>query len=205
MEGMQLVWKNFKVGKVIIFMKNILLFTTNTLIYEGLKTIIRNEKDLQVSGCADSISELNEKCENYHPDYIMVDRESVTSELCNYFVNFKMKNISIILILAPNVLGKYEWEDGRISIHDTTLKIVENLRSFCQNNFLPKAQENILLTAREKKILHFWVEGETSNSIAKKLFLSTHTINKHISNIYSKMQVKNKGQAISKAIKTGMI
>ncbi len=55
------------------------------------------------------------------------------------------------------------------------------------------------LTTREVEVLEQLSKGLKYESIAKNLFLSAGTIRKHIENIYSKLQVHNKLEAIEKA------
>jgi len=57
------------------------------------------------------------------------------------------------------------------------------------------------LTEREKEILRLLVDGSIAKQIADKLSVSYHTIDTHIRNIYSKLQVHNRSGAIAKALK----
>lgn len=61
------------------------------------------------------------------------------------------------------------------------------------------------LTEREKEILHLFVEGLKKQEIAEKLFLSFHTINAHIKNIYNKLQVNTRGQLMAKVYKERIV
>jgi DNA-binding NarL/FixJ family response regulator len=56
------------------------------------------------------------------------------------------------------------------------------------------------LTERESEVLKLLVEGKDYRAIAEKLFLSTHTIRKHIANIYEKLHVSSKAQVINLAL-----
>ena len=60
-------------------------------------------------------------------------------------------------------------------------------------------QEEISLTPREIEVLEQLSKGLKYDSIAENLFLSKGTIRKHVENIYSKLQVHNKLEAIQKA------
>ena len=53
-----------------------------------------------------------------------------------------------------------------------------------------------MLTKREKEVLELSSNGLTRTEIAAKLFVSHHTIKKHFENIYRKLRVKNKVQAL---------
>lgn len=61
------------------------------------------------------------------------------------------------------------------------------------------------LSEREKEVLKLLVEGYDYRMTAEKLFLSTHTVRKHIANIYNKLHVRSKAQAIRIATKTRQI
>jgi len=53
-----------------------------------------------------------------------------------------------------------------------------------------------LLTEREKQILNKLCKGATNNDIATTLFISEHTVRTHIYNIFKKIKVKNRTQAM---------
>lgn len=57
------------------------------------------------------------------------------------------------------------------------------------------------LSDREFEILQLMVDGYNSRTTAEKLFLSTHTVRKHIANIYHKLHVTSKATAIKVATK----
>lgn len=62
-----------------------------------------------------------------------------------------------------------------------------------------------VLSERETEILRFLVEGYDYRATAEKLFLSTHTVRKHIANIYHKLHVTSKAKAINVATKNRLI
>ena len=60
------------------------------------------------------------------------------------------------------------------------------------------------LTPREGEILELLAQGLTNTAIAEKLFLSPKTIRNHVSNIFSKLQVATRSEAIIKAREAGL-
>lgn len=60
-----------------------------------------------------------------------------------------------------------------------------------------------LISDREMEILKLTVAGLDYKQIAEKLFISPHTVRKHITNIYEKLHVNSKAQAISLAMRKG--
>lgn len=61
------------------------------------------------------------------------------------------------------------------------------------------------LSQREKEVLTELVNGSDSKQIAEKLFISYETVRNHLKNIYQKLHVNSRTQAVSKALKDGII
>jgi len=61
------------------------------------------------------------------------------------------------------------------------------------------------LSDREKEILALLVDGLSKKQIAENIFLSHHTVDSHIRNIYAKLEVHSRSSAISKAIKEKLL
>ncbi len=76
------------------------------------------------------------------------------------------------------------------------------LEMFAQ--FKPK-KSDYGLTEREKEILQRMVAGLTIQQIADKLFLSFHTVNTHLKNIYTKLHVNTRSSAVSKVYKENLL
>ncbi len=57
------------------------------------------------------------------------------------------------------------------------------------------------LTEREMEILKLLVDGFEYRSIAERLFISPNTVRRHIGNIYEKLHINSKAQAIRLAVK----
>ena len=63
------------------------------------------------------------------------------------------------------------------------------------------AEGQMDLSEREMEVLKLLVEGYDFRSTAEKLFISPHTVRKHIGNIYEKLHVSSKAQVINLATK----
>ncbi len=86
------------------------------------------------------------------------------------------------------------------SIALKTLKLLRNPVDFDQ---IPK--EDIHLTNREVEVLEQLSKGLSYKVFADNLFLSPSTVRKHIENIYSKLQVHSKLEAVQKAKRNNLI
>ena len=60
------------------------------------------------------------------------------------------------------------------------------------------------LTEREREVLDLMAKGLTNTAISEKLFLSPKTVRNHVSNIFAKLQVSDRTQAVIKAREAGL-
>jgi DNA-binding NarL/FixJ family response regulator len=74
------------------------------------------------------------------------------------------------------------------------------LRLF-KTNLSKDNDDSFQLSSREKEILKCLVEGMSYKMIADTCFISADTVNGHIKNIYKKLQVHSKSEAVVKALK----
>jgi LuxR family maltose regulon positive regulatory protein len=63
----------------------------------------------------------------------------------------------------------------------------------------------VFLSAREIQVLSLIAQGKSNQEIAEELFLALNTVKRHAYNIYAKLDVKKRTQAVSKARQLGLI
>lgn len=108
--------------------------------------------------------------------------------------------------ITPNELHQaiQETLNGGAAMHPSiafkTLKLLRN-----PQNFETKCDLEVKLSAREIEVLEQLSKGLNYNIIAQNLFLSPSTVRKHIENIYTKLQVHNKLEAVEKARNNNLI
>ena len=124
------------------------------------------------------------------------DDENVFNAICAGASGYLLKDQSPgdIINSIDEVLN------GGASVNPHIAKRVLNM--FRDQN---KSDTDYGLSEREKEILRLLVEGFSKKQISEKIFLSHHTIDSHIRNIYAKLEVHSKGSAISKAIREKLI
>lgn len=61
------------------------------------------------------------------------------------------------------------------------------------------------LTVRERQILQLLIDGLPYREIGEQLHISTNTAKKHVLNIYQKLHVNNRAQALKLAVKNGLL
>jgi DNA-binding NarL/FixJ family response regulator len=206
----------------------------NSFLINTVKEKLSFFNTLKVNFCAINGSDLIDKLEdNRHIDLILMDIEMpiMNGIEATEKVKLKYPHIKIIMLtvfdndehifnaikagadgyllkeINPKDLheGILETINGGAAMNPSiamkTLKLLRNPIDFnCKD-----IQENIKLSDREVQVLEQLSKGLCYNIIAEHLFLSTGTIRKHIENIYKKLQVHNKLEAVEKAKKNHII
>jgi len=129
---------------------------------------------------------------------IFEDDEKVFQSICNGAEGYILKNTAPEEILLSL---KEIYEGGAPMTPAIATKV---LRMF-KNNLSAKKDESFNLSIREKEILKHLVEGLSYKMIADACFISLETVSGHMKNIYKKLQVHSKGEAVAKAIKGNIV
>lgn len=82
-----------------------------------------------------------------------------------------------------------------------TVVIKRETATLLQEHFTINEAElkKLNLTAREHAVLELLAKGYSNTEIASHLFLSLSTVKTHVSNVFMKMDVKSRAQAIEKS------
>lgn len=139
----------------------------------------------------DCIAELKPKCKN--TQFIIFssfeDTESVFKSLKVGATGYLTKTTEPSKILDALV---DVYKGGSPMSSNIARKIVNSFHTAESNAELEK------LSTREKEILDLLAKGYRYKEIANQLFLSTETVRTHIRNIYEKLQVNSRTEAINK-------
>ena len=60
------------------------------------------------------------------------------------------------------------------------------------------------LTYREREVLRLVADGNTDRMVAETLVISPRTVNRHLSNIFTKLSVPGRAAAVALAIRQGL-
>ena len=191
----------------------------------GTTYVLKASPALEVVGSYESAEELLDSFEETKPDVVLMDIE--LPGISGIEATTKLKadhpNVQIVILSVfeddENVFQAIcSGACGYISkpvMPNRVLDIVEQafagsspmsphiarkvLEMFKKHLPPPKADYN--LTPREIEVLDMLIQGFDNKMIAEKMFLSTYTIRAHIRNIYDKLHVHSKSQAVAKALK----
>lgn len=67
------------------------------------------------------------------------------------------------------------------------------------------AQRSLKMTEREYEVLALVASGRSNKEIARKLAVSPNTVKTHLSNLFAKLEVKNRTQAVDAARRLSLI
>lgn len=164
--------------------------------------IILMEIDLNLSVTIESICYLLQ-------DYPQANIIALTNEVDELFVKesiragasaYVLKNAGILnLIEAINTVDKgYSYIDSRVAN-----VVLREFQRLSRKN--PPLSLRYLLTKRECEILQLLASGYSNRAISQSIFLSEKTTKSYVSNILSKLNVKDRTQAVVLAIKNGWV
>jgi len=129
-------------------------------------------------------------------DFLMLtirqDDESIFQSICAGATGYLVKDTPPTALLQ----AIQEVADGGAPMSTSIARKV--IRSFHSTKPSP-------LSSRETEILKLLCDGLNYRSIAQQLFLSAHTVKSHIKNIYKKLHVNSRAEAVGKALKDKLI
>ena len=123
--------------------------------------------------------------------------DKIFKALCAGANGYLLKNTEPASIIAAlkEVIG-----GGAPMSPDVARRVVNLFRQFA-----PTEKSEINLTEQEKKILKMLTEGHHYKTAAYELGISFSTVAFHINNIYEKLQVHSKSEAVAKALREGLV
>jgi len=127
---------------------------------------------------------------------VLEDSEHIFKSLQNGAIGYLIKKVS------PDELVqavKDAYEGGSPMSPAIARKVIASMQ------LKPKMQKEYSLTDREKEVLSLLGEGNSYASIADEIHLSVDGVGYHIRNIYRKLQVNSKAEAVAKGISNGLI
>ncbi|WP_430606825.1 two-component system, NarL family, response regulator DesR [Enterococcus sp. AZ170] len=188
------------------------------LLSSALATILGLEDDLDVVGIAKNGVEALELIEKHQPDICLTDIEMPLKTGLDIAEELQYQKQKVIILTTFAREGYFERavkaEVSGYLLKDTpTDELIGNIRAVMQGKkfYSPElvtglfSQQENPLTEREQEVLLAIGEGLSSKEIAEKLFLTAGTVRNYMSEILSKLDAKNRIEAVSIAKEKGWI
>jgi len=123
--------------------------------------------------------------------------EQIFDALCNGANGYLLKNTPPARLLE----ALSEAVDGGSPMSPTIAARVVNLF----RTFRPPEQADYHLTPQETEVLKLLLEGHHKKTAAREMGISIHTVSFHLKNIYEKLQVHSKTEAVAKALRERLV
>jgi DNA-binding NarL/FixJ family response regulator len=124
------------------------------------------------------------------------DREKVYRAICNGASGYLLKTADPDEILS----GIRDVVHGSSALSAPIANMI--LQGFSKHGPVNHIEP---LTAREVEVLGFLVKGLIKKEIANELLISLHTVDMHLRAIYRKLEVRSQTEAVSKALRQGLV
>ncbi len=213
-------------------MIRVLVVEDQTLVREGLETLLNVAQDIRVVAHATDGEEALAQMHEHHPDVVLLDvrmpkmsgidvlrvlrdrKDSAPVILLTTFDDdsallegirlgakgYLLKDVSLDTL--TNAIRLVATGGTMISpvVTERLVRGIHEARLPPDNGYNPEA-----LTSREAEILRLMTGGYSNREIATALDLSEGTVKNHVSNILSKLGVRDRTRAVLKAIEKGII
>ncbi len=212
---------------------NVIIVDDHILFREGLVSLFNGKSNFKVVGEAGSVREAIELAREVHPDLILMDFSlpdgtgldatrailRVLPETKIVFLTvheddsrlfdairsgakgYILKNLPISKLFA----SLEAVERGEVALtRSMTSRILDRVAGLIPEQE-PVPPEAARLTARELEVLQLLERGATNREIATELVISERTVKNHVSNILSKLNLKNRLEAARYARRYGII
>ena len=125
------------------------------------------------------------------------DDDNVFNAICAGASGYLLKNTAPARLLESlkEVVG-----GGAPMSPDVARRVISLFRQF-----RPAPRASYQLTPQETELLKLMVEGHHYKTAAAVMGISTHTVSFHLKNIYEKLQVHSKTEAVAKALRERLI
>lgn len=124
------------------------------------------------------------------------DREKVYRAICNGASGYLLKTADPDEILS----GIRDVMHGASALSSPIAKMI--LEGFSRYGPVEDIEP---LTTREEDVLRFLVKGLIKKEIADQLGISQHTVDMHLRSVYRKLHVRSQTEAVSKALRQGLV
>jgi len=124
------------------------------------------------------------------------DRERVYRAICNGASGYLLKTADPDDIVA----GIREVINGAAALSGSLAKMI--LQGFSSHGPVEQIEQ---LTNREEDVLRLLVRGFIKKEIADQLEISQHTVDMHLRSVYRKLHVRSQTEAVSKALRQGIV
>lgn len=210
-------------------MIRIVLFEDNRDYVDSLAEVTRDGDDMELVGAFDNCKDAVRKALPLKPDVILMDIDMPQANGLVGLRDIRRENENVCILMFTvfddndNVFQAVcDGATGYLLKDTPADKLLQSIREAHQGGspMTPTVARKVLqlfsqpfkhkrdfkeLTAREHDVLSLMVRGRSYKMIAGDLEISEDTVRSHVKNIFSKLHVNSKSEAVAKALQNKMI
>ena len=205
---------------------SVLIVDDHDIVLRGLQVSLDTFSDIDVIGHAHTGTEAIARTKQLNPDVLLLDlmmpdmnglavieqlQEMPSMPIVVVLTNFKEANLvqgalesGATSYLLKNVSVTELGQAIRNAVCGKTTLAPEAAKVLINRVTQPKASD-FELTAREYDVLAELTQGLSNKQISEKLFISHSTVKNHVSAIITKLGVKSRTQAATKALRLNLL
>jgi DNA-binding NarL/FixJ family response regulator len=213
--------------------RRILIADDPSILREGLRALLDGSDDLEVIGTVDDSTEAVRTLGTLKPELVLIDITMRNMDGLSAIREIKRRSSDIkVLVLTSNNSEQHiraalqAGAEGYVLKEASRAELLMAIESVLSGKrfISPAVSAHIVtmylekgphegradslfdtLTAREKQVLKLIAEGKRNREIAKYLFISVKTVEKHRSNLMHKMDLHNTAALTSLALEKGLV
>jgi len=207
----------------------LLIADDHEIVRKGLRALLETRAEVEVVGEAANGREALSKAAQYRPDLILLDLVmpgkdglEVIKEIKNNFPSVKILVLTSYSEEEKLAQALKEGALGYLLKDSSPEELLEAIKEVSQGktHLSPELAFRVIrlmtgkttplsnsefLTKRELEVLNLLAQGLSDREIAQRLFISPRTVGTHVSNILTKLGVKNRTQAVLLAQEKGLV
>lgn len=204
----------------------VLLVEDHEMVAKGLQAALVDEADLEVVGWARTAREGTRRYGELSPDVVVMDYRlpDHTGTEATRAIRADDDDASVLLLTGaddPGVVAEaldagcsgFVSKDRGVDELASAIRAVArgaavfpaSLLSRALNSNSDGTRTGADLTTREREVLSFLAQGQSTEEIASGLFLSMHTVRNHVRNILTKLHARTKLEAVVLAAREGLV
>jgi len=211
----------------------ILIAVGHKLFQEGLRLILRDVDAFTVVGMVNNGAQVIDEISGLKPDIVILDTQFPEANAIEVINLVRKKNFDtrVIIITHNNdeqaiIKAIRAGAKGYLPQNTSVADIIKAIELVHKGDFwvhrrlvnqfinsdlmsdgVPENSMHAMLselTKREKQVLRSLVKGATNKEIANELFISEKTVKSHLNQVFKKLNVSRRLEAILSAIKAGL-
>jgi len=210
----------------------VVLVDDQELMRVGFRMVLGAQEDMEIVGEAGNGEEAVKLAEEHRPDVVLMDVRMPVLDGVEATKLITERGLAKVLVMTTFDLDEYALSALRngasgFLLKDTpSVQLVAALRSVASGDAVvsPSVTRRLLdrflgsaggelrdasildvLTDREREVLMLIAQGLSNTEIAQRLFLSEATVKTHVGRVLSKLDLRDRVQAVVLAYETGLV